>query len=150
NPDEPYVFSAGGMVWSSMAFDNKWNVWTGTGWSESPIPWPAEIIKAMDGTTRDLRIHACNFRGVTELADGRALFMAVSGSDYGRGTFDGSTTSDPRKLTGPTLPCARSYDGRYYQLTGGRLYSGDPASGWDLGTPVPLPSLYWDEVDMAA
>lgn len=151
SPDEPYVFAVGSTVYSVLSFGSTWSTWTGTGWSESPIPWPPEIAKNPDGTSRALRLHSCNYRGVKELADGRALFMAVEGSSYWLVSFDGVALREPLKLgTGGAIPCARTRDGRYHQLSGTRLLSGDPVSGWDSGTPVPLPTLSWSDVDMAA
>lgn len=151
DPDEPYVFAVGNSVYSALSFASTWSTWTGTGWSESPIPWPPEIAKNPDGSTRALRLHSCNYRGIKELPDGRALFMAVEGSSYWLVSFDGVALRDPLKLpSGGAIPCARTRDGRYHQLSGMRLFSGDPKTGWDTGTPVPLPSLGWTDVDMAA
>lgn len=149
DPDEPYVFSVGNSVYSVLSFGSTWSTWTG--WSESPIPWPAEIAKNPDGSPRTLRLHSCSYRGVKELPDGRALFMAVDGSSYWLVHFDGVALRDPLKLpSGGAIPCARTRDGRYHLLSGTRLLSGDPASGWDSGTPVPLPSLSWTDVEMTA
>ncbi|MFO0572908.1 MAG: hypothetical protein U1A78_02835 [Polyangia bacterium] len=151
DPDEPYVFAAGSSVYSALSFASNWSTFTGTGWSESPIPWPPEIAKNPDGSPRALRLHSCNYRGIKELPDGRALFMAVEGSSYWLVNFDGVALRDPLKLpSGGAIPCARTRDGRYHHLSGARLFSGDAKSGWDTGTPVPLPSLGWTDVDLAA
>lgn len=150
NPDEPYVFSVGSSVYTAMMGATRWQTWTGTGWSEMPIPWPTEITRNPDGSMRSPRIRSIGFRGVKELADGRTLFMAVDGSDQWLVTFDGATVRDPIKLTGEPLSATRTRDGRYQVLAGGRLTGGDPAKGWDTGTPVPMPTVAYTDVDMAA
>jgi hypothetical protein len=135
------MFVAGGEAFVAGSDGTTWNHWTGTGWSQETIPWPAPLDPAK---TTLFGAHA-----VIDLADGTVLLVAANAGANYLMTFDGTSISVPLEVPSTLYPYQAetvafthtsdgSYWYRYWWQGAPTLYRGDPVSGWGTGTPIPV------------
>jgi hypothetical protein len=140
------ILSAGGEVYATAPFGvpaSQWLRWTGSGWSQEAIPWPANIP-----ATSGILSYAAQPTGNVILRSGTGEWLTV---------FDGTTMT-----TGVAVPASAGTLWAYAQGGDGMLHlfgtvgtsTGNvhvevvenPAGGWFPAAPIPIPGSVNDKV----
>lgn len=133
------LIHARGKVFATLPFGypfaTEWLRWTGTGWAQEAIPWPAGLISTT-GISK-----------VVQLPTGDALIV----SNKWLMVFDGvamtSLVEWPAWVTNP-WSFTRTSDGRLHIFHGKQMTSSKTGGGWDQADALPLPNI--SEVQAAA
>lgn len=126
------VFSAGDQVFAMppLANGTVWLRWTGTGWSEEAIPWPANLPAPR---TVDRAVQTST--GKVVIVAGRYLT-----------TFDGVAMTPAVQLPAIGAPWAyaQAPDGTYHVFHGAQESVSKPDGTWHPAAPVPVQKLSTD------
>jgi hypothetical protein len=145
------IVTAGGRVFATAPFGvpaSTWLRWTGSAWSQEPIPWPPEI-PAASGVGR-----------VVQLASGDAIITVNGATGTWITVFDGFEMSpgvEAPASAGNPWAFTRTSDGMLHVFgtigtSTGNLHvevAQNPAGGWYPAAPLPVPGSSNDEVAIA-
>jgi hypothetical protein len=124
------VFSAGTNVFAMKPLGNgtAWLRWTGTGWSEEPVPWPSGLSQPR------------TIDRIVKVANGNALIVTQGYLT----TFDGTSMSSPVPLPVVNTPWAYAQSpttGAYHVFGGDQEAISKPDGTWYPAAPIPFAVL---------